>query len=692
MTGILSEPITARAAGWPDYAKDLTLGSAVTGSIKIGDYNGTIENITSISDSYKYYWNVYRFSMPKDGLLNIYIESGDSQYLTYSSSSSISYNGFAIFSASNPDGVIWRSRYNENKIEKTYSSAREMYYGSTEISLEEGTYYFAVRQKKTLDAPYYLTLSYKEPVIHVTSISFDKPKIKMEAETRQEIHSTVLPDNATDKTLMWKSTAPSVAAVENGMIEAVSAGAASIIATSSDGETSAVCEVTVTAPPEHYEYRVLEDGSAEISKYDAEDKDVSIPSLIDNRAVTSIGDFAFQNRGSLESVDLPERLKVVGRYSFQNCGSLVGVRLPENVSSVGDYAFQNCGSLAGVELPKGMSFIGNCAFQNCAGLKSVELPEGLTVIGRSSFSSCGIESVGLPESLTSIGDYAFYGCGNLSEAEISQNVESIGQSAFSKCADDLTLIVDKNSYAENYAKSNKIKYKFTDGSSPDDGSSGNNNPPASCAHFYKKSVIPATTKANGSITVICGKCGDEKSKTVIYAAGNVSISKTSYTYNGKTKKLSVTVKDSRGKALKNNTDYTVSFSKGMKNVGRYIVTVTLKGNYSGTITRAFDIVPKGTSIYKVTAKKKGFTVKWKKQADQTTGYEVQYSTSSKFSKKSTKTMDAGKSRATSKAVSKLKAKKKYYVRIRTYKTVKINGKSVKLYSVWSKAKTVMTKK
>ena len=269
LTGILSEPITARAAGWPDYAKDLTLGSAVTGSIKIGDYNGTIENITSISDSYKYYWNVYRFSMPKDGLLNIYIESGDSQYLTYSSSSSISYNGFAIFSASNPDGVIWRSRYNENKIEKTYSSAREMYYGSTEISLEEGTYYFAVRQKKTLDAPYYLTLSYKEPVIHVTSISFDKPKIKMEAETRQEIHSTVLPDNATDKTLMWKSTAPSVAAVENGMIEAVSAGAASIIATSSDGETSAVCEVTVTAPPEHYEYRVLEDGSAEISKYDA---------------------------------------------------------------------------------------------------------------------------------------------------------------------------------------------------------------------------------------------------------------------------------------------------------------------------------------------------------------------------------------------------------------------------------------
>ena len=144
--------------------------------------------------------------------------------------------------------------------------------------------------------------------------------------------------------------------------------------------------------------------------------------------------------------------------------------------------------------------------------------------------------------------------------------------------------------------------------------------------------------------------------------------------------------------MKNNVDYTVSFPKGMKNVGRYIITVTLKGNYSGTISETFDIVPKGTSISKVTAKKKGFTVKWKKQKKQTTGYEIAYSTSSKFAKKSTKITDAGKSRAASKTVSNLKAKKKYYVRIRTYKTVKISGKSVKLYSDWSKAKAVTTKK
>lgn len=92
------------------------------------------------------------------------------------------------------------------------------------------------------------------------------------------------------------------------------------------------------------------------------------------------------------------------------------------------------------------------------------------------------------------------------------------------------------------------------------------------------------------------------------------------------------------------------------------------------------------------AKPKGFSAKWKKQASQTNGYQLQYSTNSKFKGKDAKTVSIKKNRTTSKSVSKLKAKKKYYVRIRTYKTVKIKRKNVTLYSAWSKAKTVKTKK
>ena len=209
-------------------------------------------------------------------------------------------------------------------------------------------------------------------------------------------------------------------------------------------------------------------------------------------------------------------------------------------------------------------------------------------------------------------------------------------------------------------------------------------------HAYKQMVTKATTAKDGQTYKKCTVCGAVTGKTVIPKASNIKLSKTAYTYNGKVQRPGVTVKNSKGKALKNGTDYKISYPKGMKNVGKYTVKVTLKGNYSGTKSLTYNINPKGTSVSKVKAAKKGFKVTWKKQATQTTGYQVQYSTSSKF--KSAKTVTISKNKTTSKSVSKLSAKKKYYVRVRTYKTVKIGGKSVKLYSGWSKAKSVTTKK
>ncbi|MGN0458207.1 MAG: leucine-rich repeat protein [Eubacterium sp.] len=213
---------------------------------------------------------------------------------------------------------------------------------------------------------------------------------------------------------------------------------------------------------------------------------------------------------------------------------------------------------------------------------------------------------------------------------------------------------------------------------------------AAKGHSYKTYTTKATTSKNGSVVTKCTVCGAVKSKSTIYYPKTISLSTTSYTYNGKVKTPSVTVKDSKGKTLKKNTDYTVSYAKGRKNVGKYAVKITFKGKYSGTKTLYFTIKPKSTSISSVSAKSKGFTVKWKKQSTQTTGYQIQYSTSSKFT--NAKTVTVGKNSTTSKTISKLKAKKKYYVRVRTYKTVKINGKATKIYSSWSKYKAVTTKK
>lgn len=213
------------------------------------------------------------------------------------------------------------------------------------------------------------------------------------------------------------------------------------------------------------------------------------------------------------------------------------------------------------------------------------------------------------------------------------------------------------------------------------------------AHTYqdKKVTKRATTSKNGTFTAVCSVCGAEQTET-IYAAKTIKLSKTAMTYNGKSQKPSVEIVDANGGKLENGTDYKVTYPKKTKNVGKYTLTITLQGSYTGTVKKTFTIQPKNTAISKLTAAKNTITVKWKKQAKQTAGYELQYSTSSKFTKKTTKTVKIAKNKVTFKKIAKLKAKKKYYVRIRTYQTVKVGKKSTKIYSDWSKAKAVTTKK
>ena len=190
---------------------------------------------------------------------------------------------------------------------------------------------------------------------------------------------------------------------------------------------------------------------------------------------------------------------------------------------------------------------------------------------------------------------------------------------------------------------------------------------AKIAHTTKQTVTKATPTANGKIVNYCSVCKKTLSTTVIPKASSIKLKATSLTYNGKVRTPKVIVKDRTGKTLVKNTDYTVSYAKGRKYVGKYAVKITFKGKYSGTKTLYFTIKPKATSISSLKAGSKKFTVKWKKQATQTTGYQVQYSASSKFSK--AKTVTVGKNTTVSKKISKLSGKKKYYVRIRSYKII-----------------------
>ena len=154
-------------------------------------------------------------------------------------------------------------------------------------------------------------------------------------------------------------------------------------------------------------------------------------------------------------------------------------------------------------------------------------------------------------------------------------------------------------------------------------------------------------------------------------------------FTGKNITQNITVKYN-GKTLKKGTDYTVSYSSN-KNIGTATVKIAGKGSYTGTITKTFKINPAKQEIQKLTAKSKAFFVDWA-QKGSATGYEIQYATNSKFTSAKKVTITNNKTDKTT--VSKLSGKKKYYVRVRSYTTVK----GTKYYGAWSASKSVTTKK
>ena len=154
-------------------------------------------------------------------------------------------------------------------------------------------------------------------------------------------------------------------------------------------------------------------------------------------------------------------------------------------------------------------------------------------------------------------------------------------------------------------------------------------------------------------------------------------------FTGKNITQSITVKYN-GKTLKNGTDYTVSYSNNKK-IGTATVKIAGKSSYTGTITKTFKINPAKQEIQKLTAKSKAFFVDWA-QKGSATGYEIQYATNSKFTSAKKVTITNNKTDKTT--VSKLSGNKKYYVRVRSYTTVK----GTKYYGAWSASKSVTTKK
>lgn len=350
-----------------------------------------------------------------------------------------------------------------------------------------------------------------------------------------------------------------------------------------------------------------------------------IKKVVINRGITDVCTWAFNNAGNLESVQLPNTVTTIGEAAFSHCDQLKKINIPNSVTSIGNEAFWFAG-LTELNLPSNLKTIGNWAFEQCDGLVHVTIPEGVTSIGTSAFGWCdNIVDVRVPASVTTLKEYAFCMCDKL---------ETI------------------------YFGGTKAQWNKFDG-----------------ANEYS---------LRAGIKVVCAS-GETFFTGQTKKVSAFKLAAYSYTYNGKAIRPAVTVLDQDGRKI-DASNYKVTYSNN-KNVGTASVKIVLDGKkYTGQKTLTFKINPKGTKLRKISSKARRIRVTWKKQTSKMatsriTGYQVQYSKDKSF-KSGSKIKTVKGYKKTSVKIGKLKARKSYYVRVRTYKRV---GNAT-YYSTWSPIK------
>lgn len=407
-----------------------------------------------------------------------------------------------------------------------------------------------------------------------------------------------------------------------------------------------------------------------------------------SKGMTAIPASMFTNQ-KVKNVEIPEGIKTIGARAFAG-NRVETLKISGTVEKIDDYAFWN-NQMKELEIPGNVKTIGRYAFQRTqeyikATINKVVLHEGLESIGKRAFyqtltSEC--KSIDLPTTVKVLDAAAFEGNAKVTLISLVEDqVNAVG---------DYAKVVAKGT-AHEIVLVHKVTFNAGEGKA--DAETARTDKDGKLAELPGAARDGYTfegwfTAAEGGDVVTADTVFDKDTtvfahwkKNVVSATPSVKLSTSKYTYNGKVKKPSVKVYV-KGKAL-NKDNYSVSYGKGRKNVGKYTVKVTLKNDYAGSKTVSFKINPKGTSIKHLKKGVRAFKPTWKKQTRQISGYQVQYSTKKNF--KSAK-IKAVSSKKKSTWVIKKKAHKRYYVRIRTYKKV---GKA-KYYSSWSSAKSVKTK-
>lgn len=305
--------------------------------------------------------------------------------------------------------------------------------------------------------------------IAVQSVAITPDALSIEKMQTATLAVTVLPENASNPSVVWSSSDESVATVsQEGVISALETGTVVITASSADdGTKKAECKVEVVESTHVIRYRSYQNQPVTPSAYGGLGALVSNTfdgewgELVFEKSIQYLGNDVFKGCSDLLEVVLPSSVGSVGDNTFSGCTSLSSIRLPEGLTSLGESAFYNCSAMVKIALPKSLKSVGSGAFARCgsldsfesdqvsedrrclildgvlsafapAGLTTYSIPSGIKGIAPSALKYCTkITDFTVPASVTSIGGYAFYNCTSLKSVTFEGTTPpSLGESAF----------------------------------------------------------------------------------------------------------------------------------------------------------------------------------------------------------------------------------------------------------------------
>ena len=316
------------------------------------------------------------------------------------------------------------------------------------------------------------SVTVKQSSVLATSISLNKTSAEINTGGTLQLTATVLPTNATNKTVTWSTSNSSVATVNsNGLVTGHSTGSATITARTTDGtDLSAYCSITVK---QNTQSNIISFADANVKALCVQNWDTNGDgelSTSEAAVVTSLGTVFKFNKSitSFNELVYFTGLNSIGNDAFEFCSGLTSITIPESVTSIGSSAFNYCSGLTSITIPSSMTNIGSYAFDNCSGLTSITIPSSVTSIGDAAFSYCesissitvssnntvydsrgncnaiikksnnelivGCKNTVIPSSVTSIGNSAFSGCHGMTSITIPSSVKSIGRNAFTWCS------------------------------------------------------------------------------------------------------------------------------------------------------------------------------------------------------------------------------------------------------------------